>query len=337
MEFEIIGVYSTLHLKYVKKEEYKILHDHLILSNNRKYYELEMWTEPDMCPSGWQECNYAMYKFKPLVYKSLDQIYGNFKITLTPIKLNGSSSFTVQSLDDFMSGSFTIKTNWFILTSKDGGERWYPCGYFELNSKEWQYVLKSTSHPKNHSESDSEDDSDVDSENDSKDNPEDQDILLPRNLDCDEYYVIGATKLFKPDPIFTIYYLYNSDHYALQTDWTSIKIDKLPLLTHKYKYYPKYRSFRDLLSECTKEDSFIKIKGFDKQPLWIFNGNSNLGKSYIASHLSNLSVYETDSSSNIPPEIPNVDIIVTGKQTLDDIKHILPKNKKRILVTFTEI
>lgn len=89
--------------------------------------------------------------------------------------------------------------------------------------------------------------------------------------------------------------------------------------------------------EGTKEENYRQIKGFDRQPLWIINGASNLGKSYIASHLTSLSIYETDSSNEILEKLPNVDVAVTGKKTLGDIKHLLPKEKKCISVTFTEL
>jgi hypothetical protein len=59
----------------------------------------------------------------------------------------------------------------------------------------------------------------------------------------------------------------------------------------------------------------------DKRPVWLFTGDSNLGKSYIASH-TGLIVYETDSNSILPDSI-TADIIVLGKKynfTIEEVK-----------------
>jgi hypothetical protein len=78
----------------------------------------------------------------------------------------------------------------------------------------------------------------------------------------------------------------------------------------------------------------------DVHPVWIFYGNSNLGKTYLAQIIGNSGyykqVYETDSSETLPDNITD-DIIVVGnkyKFKLEDIeKHILNPHET-ILVNF---
>jgi hypothetical protein len=85
-------------------------------------------------------------------------------------------------------------------------------------------------------------------------------------------------------------------------------------------------------------DLFIKtIRAKDKRPVWLFYGNSALGKSTIA-RKSNLSIYETDSSDKLP-EIINEDIIVIGNKYLyniEDIKERIFGEVELILVEFKE-
>ena len=75
----------------------------------------------------------------------------------------------------------------------------------------------------------------------------------------------------------------------------------------------------------------------EHRPVYIFNGPSGLGKSYIASFLSNLkNIYETDSSDTLPSTI-DADIIVLGNKyhfSKDDIISRLPKNSEIIFVDF---
>lgn len=84
-------------------------------------------------------------------------------------------------------------------------------------------------------------------------------------------------------------------------------------------------------------DNFIKTdRIIEKRPVWIFKGDSNLGKSFIASN-SRLQVYETDSKQ-ILPNIIRESIIVLGnkfKFTINEIKEKIPCEFKLILVDFT--
>jgi hypothetical protein len=70
------------------------------------------------------------------------------------------------------------------------------------------------------------------------------------------------------------------------------------------------------------ESLFIKTpRAKTKRPVWLFVGDSNLGKSYIASH-TDFSVYETDSDPTLPDQILT-DIIVLGKKydfTIEEVK-----------------
>ena len=77
----------------------------------------------------------------------------------------------------------------------------------------------------------------------------------------------------------------------------------------------------------------------DKRPIWIFIGDSNVGKSYIASHLMDLSVYETDIEEELPEEII-ADIIVLGNKyhfTIEEVKERLVGDCEVYLVNFNII
>lgn len=50
-----------------------------------------------------------------------------------------------------------------------------------------------------------------------------------------------------------------------------------------------------------------------KRPVWIFHGNSNLGKSYLAELIQGKEIYETDSSPTLPEQI-TADIVVVGNK-----------------------
>jgi hypothetical protein len=83
-------------------------------------------------------------------------------------------------------------------------------------------------------------------------------------------------------------------------------------------YYPS--GYYNVDMHYFRESARIK----NKRPVWIFKGESNLGKTYLTSHLD-MDVYETDCSEHLPESI-NASIIVLGnkyKFNLDDIKERL--------------
>lgn len=64
------------------------------------------------------------------------------------------------------------------------------------------------------------------------------------------------------------------------------------------------------------------IRAKNLRPVWIFKGKSNSGKSFLASKLNDLEVYETDSNDNLPTSI-TASIVVLGNKynySIDDIK-----------------
>lgn len=73
-------------------------------------------------------------------------------------------------------------------------------------------------------------------------------------------------------------------------------------------------------------DLFEKTPRYkDKRVVYIFKGQSGVGKSYIASNLSNMDIYETDSSDKLPDNI-YANVVVLGNKydyTIDDVKHRL--------------
>lgn len=58
------------------------------------------------------------------------------------------------------------------------------------------------------------------------------------------------------------------------------------------------------------------------RPVWIFKGKSNAGKSFIASQLKELKVYETDCCNTLPETIVESVVVLGNKYkfTLDEIK-----------------
>lgn len=51
----------------------------------------------------------------------------------------------------------------------------------------------------------------------------------------------------------------------------------------------------------------------EKRPVWVFKGKSNSGKTFIASKLKDIEVYETDSNEKLPDQI-TASIIVLGNK-----------------------
>lgn len=77
-------------------------------------------------------------------------------------------------------------------------------------------------------------------------------------------------------------------------------------------------------------------RGFDKRPVWLFRGNSGTGKSFIASKLEKMEVYETDSSSKLPDRIL-ADVIVLGNKYEYDIEEIQTRiSGKLVIVDFSQ-
>lgn len=81
-------------------------------------------------------------------------------------------------------------------------------------------------------------------------------------------------------------------------------------------YYPSggYNVNMELFKET--------VRAKNLRPVWIFKGKSNSGKSFLASKLNDLEVYETDSNENLPTSI-TASIVVLGNKynySIDDIK-----------------
>ena len=67
------------------------------------------------------------------------------------------------------------------------------------------------------------------------------------------------------------------------------------------------------------------IRAKDKRLVWIFKGASGVGKSYLASKLEEVKVYETDSDSTLPDNII-ADVVVLGNK----YKHTVEKIKEKL-------
>lgn len=96
-------------------------------------------------------------------------------------------------------------------------------------------------------------------------------------------------------------------------------------------YYPwgNYSVNMELFKETPRHKS--------ERPVWLFKGGSNLGKSFIASKLEELTTYETDSNEELP-EVIVEDIIVLGnkyKFDIEDIKNRIFGDYELIFVDFS--
>ena len=83
-------------------------------------------------------------------------------------------------------------------------------------------------------------------------------------------------------------------------------------------YYPSgyYSVDMNLFEETVRHKNM--------RPIWIFKGKSNAGKSFLASKLTNLDVYETDISDELPSVITE-SVIVLGNKYKFTIEHIKSK------------
>jgi len=79
------------------------------------------------------------------------------------------------------------------------------------------------------------------------------------------------------------------------------------------------------------------IRAKEKRPVWLFMGDSNLGKSFLSDKMIGMTKYETDSNKELPNVITET-IIVLGRRykfTIDDIKSRILGEYELILVAFT--
>lgn len=66
------------------------------------------------------------------------------------------------------------------------------------------------------------------------------------------------------------------------------------------------------------------VRAKNLRPVWVFKGKSNSGKSFLASKINDLEVYETDSNENLPTSI-TASIVVLGNKYNHSIKDIKTK------------
>ena len=78
----------------------------------------------------------------------------------------------------------------------------------------------------------------------------------------------------------------------------------------------------------------IESRLHDYRYTYIFKGASSIGKTYLASRLSSLVVYETDSKDYLPKTIV-ADVIVLGNRSgfsVEDVKSRIEKGSKAVIV-----
>jgi len=112
------------------------------------------------------------------------------------------------------------------------------------------------------------------------------------------------------------------------------------------EFEPKSTEYENCLFRLDSNGVQIKYENLiptkrtkEKRPVWIFVGESALGKSYLSSELANggnHTKYETDSSPELPSEISEDMIIVGNKYhfSLKDIRERIYGEHETIIVNF---
>ena len=126
------------------------------------------------------------------------------------------------------------------------------------------------------------------------------------------------------------------------TSYLPIQIFSIMLDTNKKEHYNEAFDFKET-NIFIKYDNFKITNRLKKiRPVWIIKGQSGLGKSYLASILSNnsnLTIYETDSNSKLANIICE-DIIVVGNKynfSIEEIERQIYGKHESIIINFDKI
>jgi hypothetical protein len=147
--------------------------------------------------------------------------------------------------------------------------------------------------------------------------------LIERKPDFEDY---EETFDYNPNPL-DVYRLQNTDDIVIMSCSHSG--------SDTFGYYPEgycliNSSIDVLVPSCRTKK---------KRPIYIFKGESGIGKSFIASHLDLLDTYETDLSQHIPDNISDYHVIVVGNKypnQYTEIQSLLKKHDIEIVnVDFT--
>lgn len=353
MKFIVCGAYITTSTGKVTgwlqgagiiDKECKEIHTHIILMNKRKeYFCIEIYTEAGICPSGWTTCREGysrIYAWHSLV--EVDLVPIDEGIISLPAEWFKSYSYLPNDVDNYL----------FCFSENGDGGHWYPNGKAKLRKNMWRNREAGEVLPQCTFDVDDVDtDDDVslpafESDSDETFEEEIHPLEVPKVVleapkeEPKEYTIFGGTKLHKNnEALFQIYYTYKNKQYVVNEKWESVEVSYVPCLTSRYCGTNPV-TYRQLLLEGTNEDNFQHVKGFTQRPLWIVTGSSNLGKSYLSAYFArdDLQVYETDSSPTLPTteQLENVDVFVTGKYTLEEVRHLFSANRKYITVTFAD-
>lgn len=234
-------------------------------------------------------------------------------IKITKVKdFNGLNMFPTKNLemDDISSVNFKefpdYKNNVFSY-SKWGEDMYYPTGFYKINMKLFE--------------------------------------KSPRHSERRKVYIFHGSV----DVDRSIFAKNITDLSVYETDSN----EKLPkyisedvvVIGSKYKFKPSTVRNLHIISEGFKSPDIysIDVNVYNRLPVnketrnvYIFQGPSGVGKSFLAHKLNGLSVYETDSNKNLPICIKE-DIIVLGnkyKFTIKNIKSKLHDNPNVYLVNF---
>ena len=264
-----------------------------------KKYQLELYEKHTECPSGWTTGRYGIRKFRPV--NDFD------KFNLVP-KSKAKISFDANAQD--------YKCHWFSF-SEDGGDEYYPEGFVKVNMKLFVDVLQlSIEGLKKHCYN-------IDHK------PVIKYILCFNDTKHQTKYELLLCENEKP--LFSKV----DNHGALTHKFIGDLVEDIHFDAIRGRYTCQYFSFSDKLWAINMEYFKPTSRGFDKNPVWVFRGKSNLGKSFLA-HRVGMRIFETDACDQLPQSI-EADIIVLGnkhKYTLDNIKERMDSNCEVVAVDF---
>lgn len=150
--------------------------------------------------------------------------------------------------------------------------------------------------------------------------------------------IIGLSLFIKNDNTkYTVCLLKDNEKYIINNEENKlIKVDQFPIMHYRVDSYSNIEDVFDFSKNFINMNYFKLKERFSeiKRKVWIFKGDSLLGKTFLSDNM-NLSKYETDISSELPETIKEEVIVLGNKYNFDieDIKdRIYDKENVEIIV-----
>lgn len=141
--------------------------------------------------------------------------------------------------------------------------------------------------------------------------------------DSRNYEILLYFKYISRKEKITVFEIKEVKHF-IGTSYLPLNIFSIMIDVDNKEHYNEAFDFNDTDINIKYEKFRVTNRLKKLRPVWIIKGKSGLGKSYLTTTLfnnSNLTIYETDSSPNLPLIIFE-DIIVIGNKYTFNIKQI---------------